>query len=164
MRRRHCAERPRHCGRNAPVVRGEAMRTLLPLALIAVAGCSLPDEGSKPEPVQTSSVTALPAKQETASPPPAVAPAVTAQRIPHQPSEASPAPRAEQAPVALEAPPTREPAAPARKLVDSGSSQQKAPARTRMYLCRDGTASPTCVCGGPKRGCCSRHGGVAGCE
>jgi hypothetical protein len=36
--------------------------------------------------------------------------------------------------------------------------------RTRMYLCRDGTPSPSCVCGGPKRGCCSHHGGVAGCE
>lgn len=31
-------------------------------------------------------------------------------------------------------------------------------------LCRDGTLSPTCVCGGPRRGCCSHHGGVAGCS
>jgi hypothetical protein len=29
--------------------------------------------------------------------------------------------------------------------------------------CRDGTLSPTCVCGGSLRGCCSHHGGVAGC-
>jgi hypothetical protein len=34
----------------------------------------------------------------------------------------------------------------------------------RMYLCRDGTPSPSCYCNGPKRGCCSHHGGVAGCE
>ncbi len=30
--------------------------------------------------------------------------------------------------------------------------------------CRDGTLSPKCRCGGSLRGCCSRHGGVAGCE
>lgn len=35
---------------------------------------------------------------------------------------------------------------------------------SRMYLCRDGTPSPSCFCNGPKRGCCSHHGGVAGCE
>lgn len=34
----------------------------------------------------------------------------------------------------------------------------------QMYLCRDNTPSPTCYCNGPKRGCCSHHGGVAGCE
>ncbi|HRI70409.1 MAG TPA: hypothetical protein PK156_39530 [Polyangium sp.] len=34
----------------------------------------------------------------------------------------------------------------------------------RMYLCRDGEPSPSCHCNGPKRGCCSHHGGVAGCE
>lgn len=31
-------------------------------------------------------------------------------------------------------------------------------------LCRDGTLSPSCVCGGSRRGCCSWHGGVAGCS
>ncbi len=31
-------------------------------------------------------------------------------------------------------------------------------------LCNDGTNSPTCTCGGPRRGCCSHHGGVAGCS
>jgi hypothetical protein len=36
-------------------------------------------------------------------------------------------------------------------------------ARARL-LCRDGTLSPTCVCGGSRRGCCSHHGGVAGCS
>ena len=31
--------------------------------------------------------------------------------------------------------------------------------------CRDGSYSPTCTCGGgSRRGCCSRHGGVAGCS
>jgi hypothetical protein len=34
----------------------------------------------------------------------------------------------------------------------------------RGLLCRDGTVSPTCSCGGSHRGCCSHHGGVAGCE
>lgn len=29
--------------------------------------------------------------------------------------------------------------------------------------CCDGTASPSCVCGGSHRGCCSHHGGVCGC-
>jgi hypothetical protein len=31
-------------------------------------------------------------------------------------------------------------------------------------LCNDGTPSPSCVCGGSHRGCCSHHGGVAGCS
>lgn len=30
--------------------------------------------------------------------------------------------------------------------------------------CADGTLSPTCTCGGSHRGCCSHHGGVAGCN
>jgi hypothetical protein len=34
----------------------------------------------------------------------------------------------------------------------------------RGLLCRDGSVSPTCSCGGSHRGCCSHHGGVAGCE
>lgn len=29
--------------------------------------------------------------------------------------------------------------------------------------CNDGTISPNCRCGGPLQGCCSWHGGVAGC-
>jgi hypothetical protein len=29
--------------------------------------------------------------------------------------------------------------------------------------CNDGTRSPSCVCGGSWRGCCSHHGGVNGC-
>jgi hypothetical protein len=30
-------------------------------------------------------------------------------------------------------------------------------------LCRDGSESDSCLCGEPRRGCCSSHGGVAGC-
>ncbi len=31
-------------------------------------------------------------------------------------------------------------------------------------LCCDGEDSPTCTCGGSRRGCCSHHGGVCGCS
>jgi hypothetical protein len=31
-------------------------------------------------------------------------------------------------------------------------------------LCRDGSLSPSCTCAGSRRGCCSHHGGVAGCS
>jgi outer membrane protein OmpA-like peptidoglycan-associated protein len=31
-------------------------------------------------------------------------------------------------------------------------------------MCNDGTMSPTCSCAGSHRGCCSWHGGVAGCQ
>jgi hypothetical protein len=32
-------------------------------------------------------------------------------------------------------------------------------------LCNDGTRSPSCICGSSShRGCCSWHGGVAGCS
>jgi len=31
-------------------------------------------------------------------------------------------------------------------------------------MCNDGTESPSCTCGGSHRGCCSWHGGVAGCR
>lgn len=31
-------------------------------------------------------------------------------------------------------------------------------------LCNDGTLSPSCSCSGSWRGCCSWHGGVAGCQ
>mgnify|MGYP000482202019 CR=1 FL=1 len=34
----------------------------------------------------------------------------------------------------------------------------------RRLLCRDGQLSPSCSCRGPRRGCCSWHGGVRGCE
>lgn len=31
-------------------------------------------------------------------------------------------------------------------------------------LCNDGAPSPSCKCGGSHQGCCSHHGGVAGCS
>lgn len=34
----------------------------------------------------------------------------------------------------------------------------------RSLRCCDGTSSPTCLCGRSRRGCCSHHGGVCGCE
>lgn len=34
----------------------------------------------------------------------------------------------------------------------------------RSLRCCDGTLSPSCMCGGSRRGCCSHHGGVCGCE
>jgi hypothetical protein len=34
----------------------------------------------------------------------------------------------------------------------------------RGLMCRDGTESPSCLCHGPHRGCCSWHHGVAGCS
>ena len=49
----------------------------------------------------------------------------------------------------------------------SGSSSRSASthdsASSGGLLCRDGTLSPTCSCAGSHRGCCSHHGGVAGC-
>jgi len=44
------------------------------------------------------------------------------------------------------------------------SGRAAAARRPRSLLCRDGTTSPSCTCGRPKRGCCSPHSGVAGCE
>jgi len=35
---------------------------------------------------------------------------------------------------------------------------------SRGLMCADGSMSPSCSCHGPHRGCCSHHGGVAGCE
>lgn len=46
------------------------------------------------------------------------------------------------------------------------AAQRAAERRSRSYRslrCRDGTYSPSCTCGGSRRGCCSHHGGVAGC-
>jgi hypothetical protein len=35
----------------------------------------------------------------------------------------------------------------------------------RMLVCCDGMTSPTCECSrGSRRGCCSHHGGVCGCQ
>ncbi len=37
-------------------------------------------------------------------------------------------------------------------------------AAPRSVKCCDGSISPSCTCGGKTRGCCSRHGGICGCE
>lgn len=75
-----------------------------------------------------------------------------ADAVPERPRLVTPAPPS--APVTTRAPAAAKP------------PKKPAPPRTepRMLLCRDGTTSPTCECGGPRRGCCSHHGGVAGCE
>ncbi|HMR06751.1 MAG TPA: hypothetical protein PKA88_13270, partial [Polyangiaceae bacterium] len=44
-------------------------------------------------------------------------------------------------------------------------AQERAANRANAALrCADGTLSPTCTCGRPRRGCCSHHGGVVGCS
>jgi hypothetical protein len=46
-------------------------------------------------------------------------------------------------------------------------AQEERAERARLMAplrCRDGTLSPSCVCGGSRRGCCSGHGGVSGCS
>jgi hypothetical protein len=44
-----------------------------------------------------------------------------------------------------------------RKAAAGGSNQEQA------LRCCDGTLSPSCVCGGSHRGCCSHHHGICGC-
>lgn len=42
---------------------------------------------------------------------------------------------------------------------------EKAAQRANASLrCCDGSDSPSCTCGNPRRGCCSHHGGVCGCS
>lgn len=45
----------------------------------------------------------------------------------------------------------------------SGSTSGAAQGSGRVR-CNDGSLSPSCVCGRSLRGCCSHHGGVAGCD
>jgi hypothetical protein len=55
----------------------------------------------------------------------------------------------------------------AERAARAAEAREQARARswaTAPLACRDGTLSPTCVCGGSRRGCCSHHGGVAGCS
>lgn len=47
---------------------------------------------------------------------------------------------------------------------ESLAAQREAYEEGRGLLCRDGQMSPTCRCHGSHRGCCSHHGGVAGCD
>jgi hypothetical protein len=45
----------------------------------------------------------------------------------------------------------------------AAAADQAEQAKTRGTLCRDGSSS-SCTCAALKRGCCSHHGGVAGCD
>ncbi len=50
----------------------------------------------------------------------------------------------------------------AKKQVEAAEEAREA---SKHLLCNDGTRSPSCLCNrANRRGCCSRHGGVAGCE
>lgn len=56
-----------------------------------------------------------------------------------------------------------------RKRAEAASrrEEQREAQRERQYAplrCCDGTDSPSCICGGSHRGCCSHHGGVCGCS
>jgi hypothetical protein len=44
------------------------------------------------------------------------------------------------------------------------AAERRAARHSGGLMCNDGTMSPSCSCGGSHRGCCSHHGGVAGCE
>jgi len=54
----------------------------------------------------------------------------------------------------------REAAQEARERSSSDSSHSSGGERLQ---CCDGTLSPSCMCAGSHRGCCSHHGGVCGC-
>lgn len=58
-------------------------------------------------------------------------------------------------------PMTRESSVRTTGIQSTKSDKSAAPG---YFRCCDGTTSATCRCGGSKRGCCSRHGGVCGCE
>jgi len=61
----------------------------------------------------------------------------------------------------------RQPAPTPRSSKKTEQRKPKPPARRyevyQVLMCNDGTESPTCSCGGSRRGCCSHHGGVNGC-
>lgn len=44
------------------------------------------------------------------------------------------------------------------------AEEERANRSSGGLVCNDGTLSPTCTCAGSHRGCCSWHGGVAGCQ
>ncbi|MCA9643006.1 MAG: hypothetical protein KC492_20050, partial [Myxococcales bacterium] len=55
--------------------------------------------------------------------------------------------------------------AESKQLKSLAAGLEKAERRRNAPLrCCDGTDSPSCTCGRPRRGCCSRHGGVCGCS
>lgn len=96
-----------------------------------------------------------PAVAKLAAPEAAAKPTATAQEPVVAVRKLQPAPKAQPLPSAKPQPKPR----PATQPRPKPSPRVAAP-----LLCRDGTLSPTCVCGGSKRGCCSHHGGVAGCS
>jgi hypothetical protein len=57
----------------------------------------------------------------------------------------------------------REAARASRRAEAAQKSAQRRWSSARLR-CNDGTLSPSCVCGGSHRGCCSWHGGVDGCS
>lgn len=65
-------------------------------------------------------------------------------------------------------PPRRQQKRSQRPSIQPAKRKPAAPAKRyeviQVLMCNDGTESPTCACGGPRRGCCSHHGGVSGCE
>jgi len=54
--------------------------------------------------------------------------------------------------------------AEARRQAQEQREAAAASAFEGALMCNDGTESPSCTCGGSHRGCCSHHGGVAGCR
>lgn len=72
--------------------------------------------------------------------------------------------REEQRRAALEARKVREEAQRRQAEAVRRAAAERAWARAPLR-CRDGSLSPTCVCGqSSRRGCCSHHGGVSGCS
>jgi hypothetical protein len=60
-------------------------------------------------------------------------------------------------------------AAEKRRLADEARQRRREEAAERAHsysslVCNDGSLSPSCTCGGSRRGCCSHHGGVSGCR
>jgi hypothetical protein len=51
----------------------------------------------------------------------------------------------------------------AREKAEAGYEAQVHRWDYTQLQCVDGTRSPSCICGGSWQGCCSHHGGVAGC-
>lgn len=52
----------------------------------------------------------------------------------------------------------------ARKRAREDRARRRRARQDAALMCRDGSLSPTCTCGGRRRGCCSHHGGVRGCS
>jgi hypothetical protein len=54
--------------------------------------------------------------------------------------------------------------APSRGTSSASYSSGSSSGGSGRLLCCDGSLSPSCTCGGSRRGCCSHHGGVCGCD